>query len=256
MRSLLVLLLCLVIINSSCKKDCPEPVTLVAGCVPNLQAGLRAYYPFSGNANDASGNGNNGTPTNGAFFTTDYLGRPNRAAGFDGVNDYVLVNDNGNLNVDQATISMMILVNNTNRRHAFVNRVNFSNATAVSYGIGQSLDVTNKFDFAVTNSSCTQPYVFSVSNVISTPETMIANRWYHVLVSFASGVQKIYIDGVLRGTMNRPFTTLNKCAGSQLVIGGWWQNDIISIDGKIDELRFYNRILEDCEIEKLVEIFQ
>ena len=32
--------------------------------------GLIAYYPFNGNANDASGNGNHGT-VNGATLTTD-----------------------------------------------------------------------------------------------------------------------------------------------------------------------------------------
>ena len=42
--------------------------------VPNYvpSNGLVAWWPFSGNANDASGNGNNGT-VNGATLTTDRL---------------------------------------------------------------------------------------------------------------------------------------------------------------------------------------
>jgi hypothetical protein len=36
----------------------------------NLDSGLVAYYPFNGNANDESGNGNNGT-VNGAALTID-----------------------------------------------------------------------------------------------------------------------------------------------------------------------------------------
>ncbi len=244
----IVISLSLVILG--CKKDCQEP-----DCTVDLKNGLLAYFPFNGNANDESGNGNNGI-VNGAFFTTDFLGRLNKAAGFDGVNDYILVQDNGKLNTDQVTVSMMILVNNINRRQAFISRVNFANATAVSYGIGQSLDITNKFDFVVTNNNCSQPYVYDANNIVSTPETMLPNRWYQVLVTFGNGVQKIYIDGKLRNTLNRQFTSLNKCTLSQLVIGGWWQNDIVSIDGKIDEVRIYNRVLVDCEIEKLTEAFQ
>jgi len=38
----------------------------------DLTTGLVAYYPFNGNANDASGNGNNGT-VNGATLTADNL---------------------------------------------------------------------------------------------------------------------------------------------------------------------------------------
>jgi len=42
----------------------------------DLNEGLVAYYPFNGNADDASGNGNNGT-INGAVLTDDRFGNPN-----------------------------------------------------------------------------------------------------------------------------------------------------------------------------------
>ena len=42
----------------------------------NLQNGLVGYWPFCGNANDASGNGNNGV-LNGATLTTDRFGNAN-----------------------------------------------------------------------------------------------------------------------------------------------------------------------------------
>ena len=48
-----------------------------------LSDGLVAYYPFNGNANDESGNGNNGT-VNGATLTTDRFGKVNSAYSFDG----------------------------------------------------------------------------------------------------------------------------------------------------------------------------
>ena len=49
----------------------------------DLKDGLVAYYPFNGNANDESGNGNNGT-VNGATLTTDRFGNTNKAYSFNG----------------------------------------------------------------------------------------------------------------------------------------------------------------------------
>jgi hypothetical protein len=51
-------------------------------------ASLVAYFPFDANANDASGNGNNGI-VNGAVTTPDKFGNSNSAYFFDGVNDYI-----------------------------------------------------------------------------------------------------------------------------------------------------------------------
>jgi hypothetical protein len=54
----------------------------------SLTSGLVGFWPFCGNANDASGNGNNGT-VNGATLTTDRFGNTNSAYSFDGVNDFI-----------------------------------------------------------------------------------------------------------------------------------------------------------------------
>ena len=61
----------------------------VASAVPVITNGLVAAYEFNGNANDVSGNGNNGV-VNGATLTTNRFGNPNSAYSFDGVNDYLV----------------------------------------------------------------------------------------------------------------------------------------------------------------------
>ena len=50
--------------------------------------GLVGWWPFNGNANDESGNGNNGT-VNGATLTADRFGVLNSALSFDGIDDFV-----------------------------------------------------------------------------------------------------------------------------------------------------------------------
>ena len=65
--------------------------------------GLVGWWPFDGNANDYSGNGNNGT-VNGASLTSDRFGSANSAYDYDGINDYIQVNANSNLDI-QNTLS-------------------------------------------------------------------------------------------------------------------------------------------------------
>ena len=50
--------------------------------------GLVGWWPFNGNANDESGNGNNGT-VNGATLTVDRNGAFNSAFSFDGLSNYI-----------------------------------------------------------------------------------------------------------------------------------------------------------------------
>jgi hypothetical protein len=69
----------------------------VASANPVITNGLVAAYPFNGNADDWSGNGNNGV-VNGATLTSDRFGNPNSAYSFDGVDDRIdLSGDLGNL---------------------------------------------------------------------------------------------------------------------------------------------------------------
>src|SRR5450432_4011795 len=79
----------------------------------HLNNGLIAYYPFNGNANDATGNGNNGIPMNGVQLTTDRFGNPNSAYLFDGIDDYILINDNGKLSPKSVTVAAYVITEST-----------------------------------------------------------------------------------------------------------------------------------------------
>jgi hypothetical protein len=50
--------------------------------------GLIGWYPFTGNANDSSGNGNHAA-VNGAVLASDRFGNPNAAYSFNGSTDYL-----------------------------------------------------------------------------------------------------------------------------------------------------------------------
>ncbi|OQP59964.1 hypothetical protein A3860_35570 [Niastella vici] len=254
---------------AACKKDCdkcannncstPSPDSTVV-CKTDLSKGLLAYYPFSGNFNDVSGNGNNATAKNGAYLTTDFLGRSNSSAGFDGVDDYLIVPGSAKLNSDTVTISFQVMVNSNTRRHVTISRINFETGQSLIYGIHHSQPTDNKWGFGLVpgTDDCSKLYSYdpTASGTIYGNGPIQPGRWNNIIASFVGGVMKLYVDGVLQSSNTRTFTKAKKCDNADLMIGGWWKSDIVSIDGKIDEVRLYNRALTDCEISKLAETFK
>lgn len=222
-------------------------------CASNLKRGLLAYFPFNGNFKDASGNGQHATPKNGAYLTTDHQGQALRSAGFDGINDYLLVPGNNRLNADSLSVSFYVMVNNVDRRNVTVSRINNENGESLIFGIHESMPTDKKWNFGVTSGhdACSSKYGYSPSLANYTKGSIQPGRWYNVIATFGKGVQHLYVDGVLQSSKKRSFQTAKKCAAADLLIGGWWKEDIVSIDGKLDEVRLYNRVLNECEIAKL-----
>ena len=86
MKKILFVSLCMAIVGSMHAQNLPAYLP---------SDGLVGWWPFNGNANDESGNGNNGT-VNGATLTSDINNISNQAYSFDGVNDFISI---GNLTV-------------------------------------------------------------------------------------------------------------------------------------------------------------
>ena len=80
-----------------------------ASAVP-ITNGLVAGYEFSGNANDVSGNGNDGV-VSGATLTTDRFGNANSAYSFDGVDDYISAADSPTLDFSSSYLTVSAWVN-------------------------------------------------------------------------------------------------------------------------------------------------
>jgi hypothetical protein len=77
--------------------------------------GLIGYWPFNGNANDESGNNNNGT-VNGATLTNDRFGNANKAYAFDGVNDKIVSTINNPLQANWSVSFWYSSFNSTRRK--------------------------------------------------------------------------------------------------------------------------------------------
>ncbi|OQP59963.1 hypothetical protein A3860_35565 [Niastella vici] len=230
----------------------PAPVTEPT-CASDLKRGLLAYYPFNGNYKDASGNGLHAFSRNGAHLAADCHGEANKAAEFDGTDDYLIVPGNKKLNADSLSISFLVMVNNADRRNVTISRINYETGESLIFGIHESQPDDNAWNYGVTSNAdgCSTLYGYDPSMACYSKQGIQPGRWYNIIATFGKGLQKLYVDGVLQSTKKRTFQTAKKCSGGDLLIGGWWKADIVSIDGKLDEVRLYNRVLNECEIAKL-----
>jgi len=237
---------------------------LGANAQVNLSNGLVAYYPFNGSFNDASGNGNHGTAVNGATFSTDQWGNANSAAFFDGVNDYVTVPAAPSLTA-RRHFSLAFRYKPSSSAYdqiliAKANYIGTSGLDNVQYHIavfGGSRVGNNALRFVTTHNgnNCTNNSSGSAHNQHTFSDTPTLNQWYCVVMTFDSGVKKIYVDGVLKGQATLTGYANNdapdSCANGILRFGVWWTGDPLWYRGMLDEVRIYNRVLTTCEINRL-----
>ncbi len=211
----------------------------------DLTNGLVAYYPFNGNANDETGNGNNGV-VNGATLTQDRFGNAHRAYSFDGTNDYIRVARQVTTN-QPLTWSVWFRPNipDTNVVAALLNQGGNPGQTMCSPRLGIGCDVFGQFDFYTYD---TVPH-WVLSSKRAQYDT---NHWYQlVATSDVQGNRCLYVDGVGEGTAtNQPF-------GQNLAnfyIGGEVSSYSTWFSGVIDDVRIYNRALSGSEVQQLYSL--
>ena len=220
------------------------PVSLYAQVDLNL--GLKANYTFSGNANDISGSGFHGN-VQGAQLTTDRFGNPNSAYYFDGINDRIVVSDNGGLATPSFSVVYYFLTESAAYQNV-IGKINYNDGNGGSYNSGIHPTGTRPYFATIGfNGDCfswvTSTLVFTTFD----PNPVTLNEWKCVVNTFDNGVEKMYIDGVLVSQRSTPFTTATFCPNTNFVMGSWWEGDPYRFKGKLDDVRYYNRALTAAE---------
>lgn len=214
---------------------------------------LVGWYPFNGNANDESGNGNNGT-VYGATLTADRFGNQNSAYSFNDSNDNYIKLDLNQPNITEYSISAWFKT--TEGGTILSGRGNCN-----LYGIGLTLYI---YDDS-TNVSYKGQIGYIADGGDSqcgkrTINTYLNNTWHHVVgvYSGSPGLMNnnefsIYIDGVLVNTiginLSSVFAPINQL--DDILVGNHhcWDG---GFNGAIDDVRVYHRTLSEQEI---IEIY-
>ncbi len=211
-------------------------------------SGLIGYWPFTGNANDISGNTHNGV-VYGATLTNDRFGNPNSAYSFNGNGDYIQVST-----IDQNTFSNDFSIS------VWVNFNNYdNNYPYIIWGENNFLCLQGFGPVFTTNHKKIGFYTFSNTSVqqpgpnFYTSDTVATHNWHHVLVNKSATTISIYIDNILSNT-NTSYQNIALTTGSSIVFGRGYitlSPSIYTIDGSLDDIRIYNRALNTSEISSI-----
>lgn len=228
----------------------PLPLTqgsFTTAAPPPGPNGLVAYYPFSGNARDESGNVNHGTPS-GVTLSDDVFGKPNSAYYFDGIDDYVDIPDR---KFETVTASALVKLGAANKTMLIVDgwtgRENFLLGVDARFGYPQ-------FWAGFHHSIGNDQYHMEIHTKSTTVPQ--ANKYYHVAMTYDDSVLKLYVNGAKEGeiTTDKSYSYVSygatpvpdiKIGTSGRFPGGF--------QGTIDEVRLYDRALSSAEIRQLYE---
>jgi hypothetical protein len=250
------LLVIIIISLLSCNKLTPPNSSNNNPTLPNNIPlnGLLGYYPFTGNANDYSGNGNNGS-VNGVSLTTDRFGNANSAYSFNGISNNISIGSLKELNVLQYTITgwFQKSSNSINQEGTIVCGDNPCNTPG---GLRFAIGTTNQAFWLSEFQSCSE------NGVITTNQNYADDQWHYFAVTFNSNTGlitsssfKIYIDTNLvlqtqesGGNLNNVIAPINN-QNLPTIIGSVTGGSFFK--GKLDDIGIWNRVLTSTEIRQL-----
>lgn len=232
--------------------------------------GLVAYYPFNGNANDESGNGNHGT-VYGATLTTDRRGNANSAYLFrgHGYPDKIRVVHRPSLTL-QKNLSVSIWIKQVSQSgmDGWGRLAAGGTMTLIAKGSDRS-----GFDFIQQNDANKkiQNLVFGINNKLdfsnirnydrASSDMNFDNNWKHYVLTYNSeeGRTSFYLNGKLlgiKGGLGGQGVNFIESNKNDLYIGsylgfGWAEKGWFPMNGVLDDIRIYNRTLSATEVQAL-----
>jgi hypothetical protein len=216
--------------------------TVTLSCLPSYVPtnGLVGYWPFCGNANDESGNVNNGT-VNGATLTTDRFGLANKAYSFDGVNDFIQTGVISELNSSTNSISIWLKASDYSDHH----QIEYAGTSFGTLGRAFAFNLARLANVPTTN--CIDANIPGLKNLNG---ELTQNSWCHLVFISEGTIGKFYLNGSYLGqtAIGSPI-----CQNALTLVlgrgtngsGPRWYN------GHLDDIAIYNRVLTQQEITNL-----
>jgi hypothetical protein len=204
-----------------------------------INNGLKAYYAFDGNVNDSSGENNNGSIVGSLTLISDRDGSPNCAYEFPGTStDFISINYSEDFNIsptESFSLSLWFQGGTPNLGDLeFLFKKENPSITPVDSDYHLGLYDGNNPSFGSQYS----PIVMSFTNRPN-PDPI----WHHIVCIYDNKNWHIYEDNIL--------TSSNLTQNNQI----YQSNNGITIgklfQGKIDDIRFYDRVLTTSEIGQL-----
>ena len=215
--------------------------------------GLVGWWPFNGNANDESGNGNHGT-VNGATLTSDRFQKINSAYKFDGINDDIFfgyLDDLGNQNAISISLWFTVDYYGT-AAESFDFSTIFMKVKDDLWNSksGWKILLNKDIDFKERRGiylyfEDSPAYIFEYNFDL--------NKWYQMVVTVSSKIATVHINGALVNSLNISNNLITNKYGSFIGKG----NTKLPVThgyllpGNMDDIAIWNRALSENEIKSL-----
>lgn len=219
----------------------------------NPSDSLIVHYPFDGNTNDVSGNGNNAVQSGGVTYVADTQGNPNAAIQFDGIDDFLTIAASASMKFPDA-ISFSIAT----RIKALPSPASTYSMIFVRYGCTQPGASADVIGLSYDNKNVPGFSLRSTSNQDMIGSGDITGA-YHDLILIKNMKKKtfsLYIDGVLIKSAAISLPTTANIANIAAWIG---KSEYCAVAGQtgisqyfykgiMDDFKIYARALTDQEI--------
>jgi hypothetical protein len=223
-----------------------------------LTNGLVAYYSFSGNANDGSGNTNNGTIQN-ASFVMDRYGLAQGAFSCPSKNSCIVVTNSASLGMtNNITISAWINIATNQNGGTVLDKGSVGNFWNYGMGVWHS------------GSNLTFGYDKTSGTAGPMPPLLSFGIWQQIAVAIdeVHNTMKFYVNGqlvtqptiVFGGTFNPNNVSgvINDTGANagNVYLGNNNSSGLAgaAFAGAIDDVRIYNRTLSDSEVQQLYQL--
>ncbi|HLP75503.1 MAG TPA: LamG domain-containing protein, partial [Candidatus Paceibacterota bacterium] len=219
----------------------PQSVTLFV--IPGTNAPapeMQALYAFEGNAQDTSGSGNHGTATS-ISYVAGKVGV--QAAQFNGTSSYVSIPRSV---TDDFTVAMWVKTTDTagTAGAQWWNGKGLVDGEVGGGGADWGTAIVNgKFVIGIGSTGGDSTFASSVN--------INNGAWHHVAATRnnTSGAVVIYVDGVLRGSGTGATGSRTFPPGLRI---GSLQTGNNFLNGTLDDVRLYDRVLSPSEISALI----
>jgi hypothetical protein len=216
-----------------------------AGTIQSLNtsvAGQISLYKAEGNALD-SVDGNHGTLIGGVTFTD---GRFGQAFAFDGVDDFVRVNNAPNIEPTAISVEAWLKMADVNSE-GYILAKGASESLSSSYyfyvGDGLTFNVFSEGFFSQDSGAIIRSFAGSPAD-----GSIYDGQWHHVVGTYDGAMVRLFVDGteIGEGTPASFDIGYDMPLSNDLFIGSY--NGDFGFDGLIDEVSIFNRALSAAEV--------
>ncbi|MDX2047193.1 MAG: LamG domain-containing protein [Chitinophagaceae bacterium] len=248
-KTLLVILMALTCLFACRKEKTPDPNA-------SLKEGLLVHLPFNANLNDASGNGINGNAEGSLNYSMNRFFEETKAVSLSGNSNWIEIPEQKIAGLQKFSFYIEFLPVSSSPQCLIGKR---------TYNPGASNPLSQAFNILINYNGAPVRFTLrktgrcnsDLLNDFHTPltsgsEQPMLNCWNYVVGTFDGSVQKLYLNGKLVGQQN--LSGVEMCSGDPVRLGIWWKDDPLFFNGKLDEVRIYNRALTEDEIKKLYKL--